>query len=337
MATKVLLVNTAAETVQEARELTPPGFELIVAPPGSADYAAALADTEYLLGNVDRMDDDFYRSAPRAAARPAVQRRLQPRRSRSGAPRRRAGRQQRRRQLACSGRAHDPADARGVSPLVPQHEMTSGGRWRGNQPMPTFYEMHGKTLGIIGLGTIGKRVARIAAGGFDMRIQYNDIVRLTEDAEDALHVRYRLLPELLPTSDIVTLHVPLTRLTRNMISARELGLHAAARGADQLQPRPGDRFPGAARRAEQRQDRRRGARRVPRRTAIAVGAGAVAGQRRADTAPCGSEPGDAGEADAQRLRQRAPRAAVARRPLWVVPELRDMALKRMTERGGLPP
>jgi phosphoglycerate dehydrogenase-like enzyme len=106
--------------------------------------------------------------------------------------------------------------------LVPQHEMTAGGRWRGNQPMPTFYEMHGKTLGIIGFGTIGKRVARIAAGGFDMRIQYNDIVRLSEDAEDALNVRYRLLPELLQTSDIVTLHVPLTRLTRDMISTAQL-------------------------------------------------------------------------------------------------------------------
>jgi phosphoglycerate dehydrogenase-like enzyme len=106
--------------------------------------------------------------------------------------------------------------------LVPQHEMTAGGRWRGNQAMPTFYEMHGKTLGIIGLGTIGKRVARIAAGGFDMNIQYNDIVRMSEDAEDVMRARYRLLPELLATSDIVTCHVPLTSLTRNMINARTL-------------------------------------------------------------------------------------------------------------------
>src|SRR4051794_2996690 len=107
--------------------------------------------------------------------------------------------------------------------LVPQHAMTSGGRWRGNEPIPTFYEMQGKTLGIIGFGTIGKRVARIAAGGFDMRIQYNDVVRMAEHEEDALDVRFRLLPELMRTSDIVTLHVPLTRLTRNMIGARELG------------------------------------------------------------------------------------------------------------------
>ena len=64
MPTKVLLVNTAEETVREARELTPPDFELIVAPPGGPGYAEALADTEYLLGNVSTMDEAFYRAAP---------------------------------------------------------------------------------------------------------------------------------------------------------------------------------------------------------------------------------------------------------------------------------
>jgi phosphoglycerate dehydrogenase-like enzyme len=222
MPTKVLLVNTAAETVKEAQEMTPPGFELIVAAPGSPGYSAALAETGYLLGNVSTMDEAFYRAAPRlrlvqlfsagynhvdldAARRAGVL-------------------------VANNGGANSRAVAEHTillmlavyRRLVPQHEMTAGGRWRGNQPMPTFYEMQGKTLGIIGFGTIGKRVARIAAGGFDMRIQYNDIVRLPEDAEDALGVRYRLLPELLRTSDIVTLHVPLTSLTRNMISTAEL-------------------------------------------------------------------------------------------------------------------
>jgi glyoxylate reductase/D-3-phosphoglycerate dehydrogenase len=209
--------------VREARELTPPDFELIVAPPGGPGYAEALADTEYLLGNVSTMDEAFYRAAPRlrlvqlfsagynhvdldAARRAGVL-------------------------VSNNGGANSRAVAEQTIMLMLavyrrlpwQHAMTSGGRWRGNQVVPTFYEMQGKTLGIIGLGTIGKRVARIANGGFDMHVQYSDIVRLAEHEEDALHVRYRLLPELLATSDIVTLHVPLTRLTRNMISTRELG------------------------------------------------------------------------------------------------------------------
>src|SRR5205814_377026 len=51
-----------------------------------------------------------------------------------------------------------------------------------------------------------------------------DILRLTEDQEDALGVRFALFTELLRTCDIVTLHVPLNDVTRKMISTRELGM-----------------------------------------------------------------------------------------------------------------
>jgi phosphoglycerate dehydrogenase-like enzyme len=223
MPTKVLLVNTLEQTVQEARDMTPPGFELVVGAPGSASYSGALGDTEYLIGNVSPMDEAFFRAAPRLRLAQLFS---------AGYDHvdldaaRRAGVL-----VANNGGANSRAVAEHTillmlavyRKLVPQHAMTSGGRWRGNEPIPTFYEMQGKTLGVIGFGTIGKRVARIAAGGFDMRIQYNDVVRMAEHEEDALNVRFRLLPELMRTSDIVTLHVPLTRLTRNMISTRELG------------------------------------------------------------------------------------------------------------------
>jgi phosphoglycerate dehydrogenase-like enzyme len=57
-----------------------------------------------------------------------------------------------------------------------------------------------------------------------MPVQYYDIARLTEDQEDNLGVRFRLFDEILRTSDIVSLHVPLLPTTRHMIGARELGL-----------------------------------------------------------------------------------------------------------------
>src|SRR2546428_599390 len=85
------------------------------------------------------------------------------------------------------------------------------------------FELHGKTLGIVGLGNIGKKVARLAHA-FDMNIQYYDIARLTEDQEDALGLRFVLFTELLRTSDVVTLHVPLDDSTRNLIGARELAM-----------------------------------------------------------------------------------------------------------------
>jgi phosphoglycerate dehydrogenase-like enzyme len=327
MPTKVLLVNTAEETVKEARELTPPDFELIVAAPGSAGYAEALADTEYLLGNVSTMDDGFYRSAPKlrlvqlfsagynhidldAARRAGVL-------------------------VSNNGGANSRAVAEQTIMLMLavyrrlpwQHAMTAGGRWRGNQPVPTFYEMQGKTLGIIGLGTIGKRVARIANGGFDMNVQYSDIVRMAEHEEDALHVRYRLLPELLATSDIVTLHVPLTRLTRNMISTRELGWMQPHAVLINCSRGPVIDFPAL-------------------HDALSNGRIAGAGL---DVFP--SEPPSpsepvlslenvvvtphlAGASRETRVKQTRNafdtvlRVSRGERPLWVVPELRDMALRR---------
>jgi phosphoglycerate dehydrogenase-like enzyme len=222
MPPKILFTGIFDGIDQHAREMAPAGFELIVAPQHSEAYAAALPDAEYLVGNVHVMDDSFYRTASRlrlvqllSAGYDHVD--LEAAR-RAGVP------------VCTNGGANSRAVAEHTillilavyRRLILQHELTSKGRWLGNQPMPTFHEMHGRTLGVIGLGTIGKRVARIANRGFDMRVQYNDLVRLSEDDEDAMNVRYRLLPELLSTSDIVSCHVPLTPLTRNMINAATL-------------------------------------------------------------------------------------------------------------------
>ena len=73
-----------------------------------------------------------------------------------------------------------------------------------------LYELKGRTLGIVGLGTIGKKTARLAQA-FGMKVQYYDIVRLTEERADDLGVRFALFEEVLRTSDIVSLHVPLRR------------------------------------------------------------------------------------------------------------------------------
>jgi phosphoglycerate dehydrogenase-like enzyme len=72
----------------------------------------------------------------------------------------------------------------------------------------------------VGLGNIGKKVARRAAA-FDMTVQYYDIARLTEAEEDALGVRFVLLPELLRSSDVVSLHVPLDDSTRHLMGAAQ--------------------------------------------------------------------------------------------------------------------
>jgi len=104
--------------------------------------------------------------------------------------------------------------------LITQHTNVTAGRWHGNSP-PTVHEVRNRVLGIIGLGTIGKKVAKLALA-FGMTVHYYDIARLKEEEEDALGVRFRLLPEILKHSDIVSLHVPLNNSTRHMIGKDEL-------------------------------------------------------------------------------------------------------------------
>lgn len=83
-------------------------------------------------------------------------------------------------------------------------------------------EVYGATLGIIGMGRIGKVVAK-RASGFDMRVLYHNRNQDLE-AEAHLGVTYATLEELLTTSDYVTLNMPLTPQTRNMIGAKELAM-----------------------------------------------------------------------------------------------------------------
>ena len=225
MSPKIVVVPpTFAEIAEIARKVAPSGFELVMARNQRAELEAALNGAEYMVcyPNV-QADDAFYRAAPKLKLFQLLS----------------AGYDDV--DLEAARRAKVPvcnnggANAISVSEhammlmltvarrVIAQHANVSGGRWRGNGPAPRMYEIYDKTLGIIGLGTIGKKVARLARA-FGMRVQYYDIARLPEDAEDALGVRFRLLGELLPTSDIVTMHVPLNDSTRHMIGAAELAL-----------------------------------------------------------------------------------------------------------------
>jgi len=84
----------------------------------------------------------------------------------------------------------------------------------------TGRELRGKTLGIIGLGKIGKAVARRAAG-FEMRVITSDPF-LTEEQASEAGARLVALPELLHRSDVITVHTPLTAQTRGLLGRAQL-------------------------------------------------------------------------------------------------------------------
>ncbi len=226
MTSRILTPDSHSEdTVTIAHELVPQGYALETARHGSPEFLDLLQTTEFYIGvGQFKHGPEFYRAAPRLklvqtlsagyntydldAARAA------------GVP------------ICNNGGANATAVAEHAimlmlavaRKLIWQHEGVASGRWRGNDFHSTrLYELEDKVLGIVGLGNIGKKVAR-RAKAFDMRVLYYDIRRLSVDEEDALGVRFALFTELLKAADIVSLHVPLDRSTRSMIDERALSL-----------------------------------------------------------------------------------------------------------------
>lgn len=101
-------------------------------------------------------------------------------------------------------------------------KLLRAGDWEGGAAQ-LGSRVHGKTLGIVGLGAIGQAVARRAAA-FDMKILYHG-PNPKPDVEAALAVAYRSsLKDLLQESDIVSLNCPLTQASRHLMNADTLAL-----------------------------------------------------------------------------------------------------------------
>jgi len=224
MASKIIFAPTNADEITDlARSMTPPGFELVVVEVGTPKFYDVAADAEYYLGLSRGIGGEFFRSAPKlklVQLMSAGYDRVDIEAARKAKV-----------PVANNGGANAIAVAEHtlllmlavLKRLVLFHNNIVAGKWRVSLTDPRVHELSGKRVGIVGLGNIGKKVAR-RAQAFDADVRYYDIARLTEDQEDALGVRFVLFDELLRTSDVVSMHVPLDDKTRGMISTRELGM-----------------------------------------------------------------------------------------------------------------
>jgi phosphoglycerate dehydrogenase-like enzyme len=226
VATKIVFSPPLPKSIMElARDLVPAGFDFLPLEREDPQFAKTLQEAEYFMGFArGDMGPDFYKAAPKLKLIQLVSAgydRLDVEAARrAGVP------------VANNGGANSVAVAEHTIMLMLSvlkriawmHNNVVAGKWRvGDLGEQRVYELAGKTVGIVGLGTIGKKVVR-RLKGFDVQILYYDILRLTEDQEDALGVRFALLPELLRASDVVSLHVPLYDKTRKMMSTREFAM-----------------------------------------------------------------------------------------------------------------
>lgn len=119
--------------------------------------------------------------------------------------------------------------------IIPSHRGVKQGNYRDQDLTPEVttersfefkwlpvdpFEVYGKTLGIIGYGEIGKEVSQ-RANALGMDVVYYEIDKIPSSWEDKLNVEYRDMNELLSISDFITLHLPHTDQTEDLISRNE--------------------------------------------------------------------------------------------------------------------
>src|SRR5262245_47838554 len=165
-----------------ARDLLPPGMELVVADPGKPEFYDAVADAEYYLGSPRTgIGSEFFRAAPRLKL---VQL--------TSAGYDRVDIEAARKAKVCvanNGGANSVAVAEHavmlmlavLEKLIYHDNNVVAGKWRiADFVESRTYEVEGKRLGIVGLGNIGKKGARRVAG-FDMDVPYLRVLRLPGD------------------------------------------------------------------------------------------------------------------------------------------------------------
>ncbi len=209
------------QIIEAAKAQTPSGFELVLCESKMVEKErrVQVAQADYfMLYTVGFEDIDIAKKAKLMQILSAGYDRLNvPELAKAGIP------------LATNGGANAPTVAEHALLLIlslyrklPLHHATlKSGKWLGHQEVLGLNELRGKQVGIVGFGKIGREVARMV-NGFLANVVYYDVFKAPDDVEQNLNARRLELDALLRTSDIVTLHTPLTESSRGLINSKSL-------------------------------------------------------------------------------------------------------------------
>ena len=218
------MAEVSEKVVVVGRQLLPEGFRLAVVPADATHAGAAgiVAEARFFLGFISRpMPPIFYD----ALQRTRLVQLLSAGYDQVDLARLRESRIP----LATNGGANAVAVAEHTIMLIlavlrrlgELDARTRAGGWRPKGPDAEIYELDGKAVGLVGLGMIGRQVAA-RLRPFEARVRYFDVHRLPPEQEQALAIEYLALDELIGTSDVISLHVPLSATTRQLINRERL-------------------------------------------------------------------------------------------------------------------
>jgi phosphoglycerate dehydrogenase-like enzyme len=220
----VQAIELPPDVLELAHALMPGGFTLRMIPPHARanQIAEAMHEVDYVLGFIFHLPDEAYLNARNLKLIQVL--------SAGYDMVNIEGARKARIPICSNGGANSVAVAEHTimlmlavyRKLIAFHQNVAAGRWHSGIPRAVdIYEIDGKTVGLIGFGNIGEQVAR-RLRGFNARIIYYDSVRRGSREEAALGVEYAPLDQLLETSDIVSLHTALNDSTRGMIGREAL-------------------------------------------------------------------------------------------------------------------
>lgn len=105
--------------------------------------------------------------------------------------------------------------------LVPMTNSIQTGRWEREAVSKNSFTINSKTVGIIGIGNIGRKVAALFQA-FGAQVIYYDLFRLSPEREQKLNLTYSELNEIWGKCDIISLHAPATPETMHIVNAESL-------------------------------------------------------------------------------------------------------------------
>lgn len=112
-----------------------------------------------------------------------------------------------------------------VNRKIPYVDSTMrDGKWVKAKMRAQCQMIHGKTVGLLGIGNIAKEVAKMLRGFENTEVIYYDVIRLSEEDEKKYGATYVPFEELLTRSDILSVHVPFLPATRHMIGKDQLAM-----------------------------------------------------------------------------------------------------------------
>lgn len=224
MTYKVLFLNPLKDYISRLEETTPDGFELKVMPPETSveDLCVEAADADFVISGIE-VSEEVFRAAKRAKFV----------------------------QYMSSGYGQLPlsvlndlsipvAQMKTHSISVAEHAVTlmlttlrrfpaslqllREGKWRQDLSETSYSELYGKTVGIVGLGNIGRWVGKIVHHGFGANVIFYDNAEIPLTVSELISARQVSLNELCMQSDVVSVSVPLNEQSHKLIGKDQLAL-----------------------------------------------------------------------------------------------------------------